>query len=478
MNPSRILVLTLLCLIFFSCVSGTKKKYEEKKPPNIIFILSDDQAWGDYGFMDHPYIQTPNIDQLAKESATYTRGYVTSPLCGPSLASIITGKYAFQHGQTGNDAGNSDRDASRWIKSGYPLNEPNKTVKKKSINYLFSKERNAQFDVIKAKFYKHKLLTDYLSEKGYRSFQSGKWWMGSWKEGKFDAGMTHGDYKRNGRHGDEGLKIGREGLDPIFNFIDQTQKDKIPFFIWYAPFLPHTPHNPPEELLNKYLTVAPNESVAKYWAMCEWLDQTVGDLMSYLKEKSLDENTLVVYTTDNGWIQSDKRNRYAPRSKRAPHEGGVRTPIMFKLPGVIEPEINHSTLVSNIDLVPTVLSFLNVSNKELPGINVLNNEKLEQRQTLFIECYNHDILNVEKPSETVLYKVALNKKWKLMVPNKDLVIRDFTDPKSNYYGFYSNQIQLFDLERDPEEQQNLAKKYPEIVAEMSSQINEWWQPIH
>ena len=67
--------------------------------------------------------------------------------------------------------------------------------------------------------------------------------------------------------------------------------------------------------------------------------------------------------------------------------------------------------MSNIDLVPTVLSFLNVSNKELPGINVLNNEKLEQRQTLFIECYNHDILNVEKPSETVLYKVALNKKW-------------------------------------------------------------------
>ena len=61
MNPSRILVLTLLCLIFFSCVSGTKQKYEGKKPPNIIFILSDDQAWGDYGFMDHPYIQTPNI---------------------------------------------------------------------------------------------------------------------------------------------------------------------------------------------------------------------------------------------------------------------------------------------------------------------------------------------------------------------------------------------------------------------------------
>ena len=472
------LLKTLCFLVLCSCGNPKQQKLEEKSPPNIIFILSDDQAWGDYSFMDHPHIQTPNIDQLAKESATYTRGYVTSPLCGPSLASIITGKYAFQHGQTGNDAGNSNRDASRWIKSGYPLDEPKKTVKKKSNNYLFSKERNDQFDVIKSKFYKHKLLTEYLSDKGYRSFQSGKWWMGSWKEGKFDAGMTHGDYNRNGRHGDEGLKIGREGLDPIFNFIDQTQKENVPFFVWYAPFLPHTPHNPSKELLEKYIEVAPNESVAKYWAMCEWLDQTVGDLMRHLKEKSLDKNTLVVYTTDNGWIQSNKRNRYAPRSKRAPHEGGVRTPIMFKLPGVIEPEMNHSTLVSNIDLVPTVLSFLNVKNNKLPGINVLDNEKLEKRQTLFIECYNHDILNVEKPTETVLYKVALNKKWKLMVPNTDLVIRDFIDPRSNYYGFYSNQIQLFDLEQDPQEKINLAKRYPEIVEEMSSQINEWWQPIH
>ena len=478
MNFRRLLPISVCFYLFISCDNFWVQKPERNKRPNIIFILSDDQAWGDYSFMDHPHIQTPNIDQLAKESATYTRGYVTSPLCGPSLASIITGKYAFQHGQTGNDAGNSNRDASQWMKNGYIKNQTKKSKKKKSVNYLFSKERNDQFDVIKEKFYKHKLLTDYLSIKGYRSFQSGKWWLGSWEEGKFDAGMTHGDYRRNGRHGDEGLKIGREGMDPIFNFIDQTQKDNVPFFVWYAPFLPHTPHNPPEELLNKYIKVAPNESIAKYWAMCEWLDQTVGDLMSYLKERSLDENTLIVYTTDNGWIQSEKHNRYTARSKRAPHEGGVRTPIMFKLPGVIQPEVNHSTLVSNIDLVPTVLSFLNHTDESLPGINVLDKEKLNERETLFIECYNHDILNVEKPTETVLYKIALNEKWKLMVPNEELVIRDFTDPQAHYYGFYSNQIQLFDLEHDPEEQINLAKEHPEIVAKMNKEIDQWWQPVN
>ena len=445
---------------------------KSKKDPNIIFIISDDQSWGDYSFMGHPHLQTPNIDQLARESATYSKGYVTSPLCGPSLASIITGKYAFEHQQTGNDAGDSDRDASLWIKNGYRL-----AKKKKNNNYLFSKERNEKFDVIKNGFYKNKLLTDYLNIKGYKSFQSGKWWLGSWEEGKFDGGMTHGDFTREGRHGDEGLKIGREGLNPIFDFIDQTQEDGDPFFVWYAPFLPHTPHDPPQELLDKYIKLAPSEPVAKYWAMCEWFDKTVGDLMNYLKEKSLDENTLIVYTSDNGWIQSNKRNRYAPRSKRAPHEGGIRTPIMFKLPKVIEPEMNTSTLVSNIDLVPTVLDFLDITGEELSGISVMEKEKLNTRETLFIECYHHDILNVERPTETVLYKVALNKKWKLMLPNTKMIVREFTQPEEQYYGYYSNQPQLYDLQNDPEEKVNLAKQHPDIVAMLSNQINNWWQPI-
>ena len=462
----------ILLFIFTLLACDDVKISKSKKDPNIIFIISDDQSWGDYSFMGHPHLQTPNIDQLARESATYSKGYVTSPLCGPSLASIITGKYAFEHQQTGNDAGDSDRDASLWIKNGYKL-----AKKKKNNNYLFSKERNEKFDVIKNEFYKNKLLTDYLNIKGYKSFQSGKWWLGSWEEGKFDGGMTHGDFTRQGRHGDEGLKIGREGLNPIFDFIDQTQEDRDPFFVWYAPFLPHTPHDPPQELLDKYIKLAPSEPVAKYWAMCEWFDKTVGDLMNYLKEKSLDENTLIIYTSDNGWIQSNKGNRYAPRSKRAPHEGGIRTPIMFKLPQVIEPEMNTSTLVSNIDLVPTVLDFLDITGEELSGISVMEKEKLNTRETLFIECYHHDILNVERPTETVLYKVALNKKWKLMLPNTKMIVREFTQPEEQYYGYYSNQPQLYNLQNDPEEKVNLAKQHPDIVTMLSNQINNWWQPI-
>ena len=90
-------------------------------------------------------------------------------------------------------------------------------------------------------------------------------------------------------------------------------------------------------MLQKYLDKAPTPAIAKYWAMCEWFDQTCGELLDHLDEKQLTEETLVVYVCDNGWIQEpEKPNRYAPRSKRSPYEGGIRTPLMFKWPGKIK----------------------------------------------------------------------------------------------------------------------------------------------
>jgi len=145
----------IICYLLSGC-SAEKKQVLEK--PNIIFIISDDQAYSDYGFMGHKFIETPHLDTLAKESLTFTRGYASTPLCSPSLASIITGQYAFEHGITGNDP------------------------------------------VVEYEGYKNKLITQTLAENGYRSFQAGKWWVGSAEDAGFDRGMTHGDYKRGGRH--------------------------------------------------------------------------------------------------------------------------------------------------------------------------------------------------------------------------------------------------------------------------------------
>ena len=155
--------------------SPAAKSTAETTPPNVVMILSDDQAWTDFGFMGHPEIRTPHLDRLAARSAVFPRGYVPSSLCRPSLATLISGQYPHQHGITGND--------------------PPRGV-----------DRNEMLRFIE----KAPVLPKLLASRGYVSHQSGKWWEGSPSLAGFTAGMTHGDPSRGGRHGDLGLKIGRD----------------------------------------------------------------------------------------------------------------------------------------------------------------------------------------------------------------------------------------------------------------------------
>jgi uncharacterized sulfatase len=192
-------------------------------------------------------------------------------------------------------------------------------------------------------------LPRLLGSPGYASFQTGKWWLGVYTHGGFTAGMSKG-----GRHGDEGLDIGRKAMQPIYDFIAGARKDSKPFFVWNAPMMPHDPHTPPERLLAKYRGKAPSEHVAKYWAMVEWFDETCGDLLGYLDREGLAKDTLVLYLVDNGWITDPETGRYAPKSKQSPYDGGLRTPIMVRWPGKLAPKMSD-TPVSSVDLFPTIL---------------------------------------------------------------------------------------------------------------------------
>jgi len=159
--------------------------------------------------------------------------------------------------------------------------------------------------------------------------QTGKWWQGHYRTGGFTQGMTHGDPGKGGRHGDAGLAIGRETMQPIYTFVEQAQKDRKPFFLWYAPMLPHQPHNPPERFLARHRDKTPSAFVARYWAMVEWFDETCGQLLDFLDQKGLAQDTIVVYITDNGWIQDPNAN--APiRSKLTQYDAGHRTPILIR----------------------------------------------------------------------------------------------------------------------------------------------------
>lgn len=432
----------LLCLILF--IGCTKSKgIENKTKPNIIFIISDDQAWTDYSFMGHPYIETPNIDKLASEGLTFSRGYVTAPLCSPSLASIITGLYPHQHGITGND--------------------PTFAFDSKRYRKEWQLERSKHYKAYLDEFQKHPTVPELLKEGEYLSFQSGKWWGGNWKEGGFTHGMTHGDPSKGGRHGDEGLKIGREGMQLIFDFIDMAKSQDKPFFLWYAPFLPHSPHNPPDSLLQKYLQNAPTKPVAAYWAMCEWLDITVGQLLDRIEEKGLAENTMVVFVTDNGWIQDPHvANKYSPGSKQDPQDMGIRTPIIFKWPGKIPPKMDTTTLISSIDMAVTSLVAAGLDPlQEMEGINVIDTKALKARDKVFSLDYSHDMIHVEQPEKSLENRMIITNPWKLIVPD--------------VANLHSKEVQLYNVFKDPYEKENLAAKYPETVKELRKELDKWWK---
>ena len=162
---------------------------------------------------------------------------------------------------------------------------------------------------VRQAFHQHPSFIKLLSSNGYLTYQSGKWWEGSYQDGGFTHGMTHGDPNRRGRHGDAGLAIGREGLKPVRDFVDLAVAEEKPFLLWYAPLMPHTPHNPPDRLLKKYSRPDRAEDVAKYYAMCEWFDETCGELLGYLDERKLTENTVVIYICDNGWVASSMNEK-------------------------------------------------------------------------------------------------------------------------------------------------------------------------
>ena len=435
----KLIIVMAFCWIIQSCKTDKSNDSENSNLPNIVLIISDDQSWTDYSFMGHSYIQTPRLDKLAEEGLTFTRGYTTAPLCSPALASIATGLYPHQHGILGNDPvfeSESSRYSNAWLH-----------------------ERLEVYNQYINSFEKIETIADLLADKGYRSLQVGKWWLGHYKNGGFDEGMTHGDPARGGRHGDEGLKIGREGLQVVYDFIDSTSAGNVPFYIWYAPFLPHAPHNPPDSLREKYLPLAPTEAVANYWAMCEWFDITCGQLIDYVDQNGLSKETLFIYVTDNGWIQDpDRPNRYAPRSKREPYEMGIRTPIMFRWIDEIDPEMDSTTAVSSIDIASTIYGICGIeAPPALQGINVLDREQLGSRDFIFAETYAHDFSTFDS---SLYHQVAIDLPYKLILPDE--------------YNKPDEGIELFNIVSDPFEEDNLANTNPEKVGELRNKIEDWW----
>jgi len=269
--------------------------------------------------------------------------------------------------------------------------------------------------------------------------------------------MTHGDPARGGRHGDEGLKIGREGLAPIDAFLSTATEQKKPFFLWYAPFLPHQPHNPPERLLAKYREKTGSIHLALYWAMREWFDETCGQVLDLLEKHNVSDHTMVVYLCDNGWINLRDAEGYAPKSKRSPYDGGIRTPIMIRWPGHVQPR-RSDRLASSVDLAPTILAACGLKpTGTMPGINLLDRAATESRNQIFGEVYAHDIADLEQTEASLKYRWTIRGPWKLILPNPSNV------PDGH--------PELYNLREDKHEKNNRALQMPEIVAQLTESLD-------
>lgn len=471
------LVFVLVCVLnIFPSASALAAPPAADALPNIVLIISDDQAYSDFGFMGSTLAQTPHLDRLASQSARYVNGYVPSSVCRPSLVSILTGLYPFQHkvhfnhSPPGNSAYNRMASKDEYIET-----------------------RSRSFDLIRAVDTLPRLLHE---ERDYRCLQTGKFWEGHYSNAGFTEGMTvfeaaesdpygkrvlaSGEVVAHG-NGDRGLAIGRDTMQPIFDFVEDCGDE--PFMVWYAPFLPHRPHDPPSRFVQQYMSrpeVPPHE--VPYLASVCYFDDTVGRLINFFEEHQLADNTIFVFVVDNGWRPSQRRApthltdyEHTKNSKRAPFDDGLRTPILIRWDGHISPA-TYEGLVSSIDIMPTLLAAVGLDDDadKLPGTNLLPSAKQSQpsdpNRAVFGDIYPGDATSLHDPSKDIAYRWVRQGSLKLIVPH-----RHGAKPP---WGGYLDDEALFDVVADPKEQHNLISEanYRDEVASLRKLLDAWWEP--
>jgi uncharacterized sulfatase len=378
--------------------------------------------------------------------------------------------------------------------SGLHYNHPppgNSSFNKMTTRAEYEAARGKAFALIGAQ----PTLPRTLETFGFVSFQTGKFWEGHYTNAGFTEGMTtfqpaqHLNYPGVNRilqdgsqaahgNGDNGLAIGRETMQPIADFLDRTKKSK-PFFLWYAPYLPHQPHDSPRRFFALHEGRGTAEHRIPYLASVSQFDETVGQLMTMLEQRGLLESTLVVFVVDNGWtpgmVRDARRSgEFAPTraSKYSPFEDGVRTPILLRWDGHITPA-THEQLVSSVDLLPTVLEAVGkpAAIPKLPGRSLFaaaTGKATLAARPVFGEIYPGDASSLGHPSRDIAYRWIREGDFKLVVPHA----HNRTAP----WGNYLNEIALYKVRSDREEKFNLAAAEPERVNALRRLLDAWWTP--
>lgn len=283
-----------------------------------MLVVGDDHGWPDSGFMGSELARTPHLDELADGGVVFTHAFTTASSCRPSLLSLLTGLHPVQiEARLGQDVAT------------LPLGSPAVVRRVDTLPRL-------------------------LATRGYVSFQGGKYWEGDPAEAGFTSGAAEAGPRR----------FARVTLEPLWRFFEE--RGEAPFFVWFAPMLPHVPFDAPAELRRPFAEAGLGPPEAGYFANITRLDDSVGELLARLEAEGLRERTLVVYVSDNGWDPTPEfRNGRGPglggaRGKYSLHELGFRTPLVLHWPGTLPSGRRDERLVSTVDLFATLLDFAGI----------------------------------------------------------------------------------------------------------------------
>ena len=451
----RYISLTLFFSLFFlnSCDS-------KKKMPNIVFILVDDLGWNDLGYTGSDFYESPNIDLLSQESFHFLNAYSSSPVCSPTRAAIMTGKHPARINITD------------WIPGVDPKDKL--LLGPKDLHELPLNE---------------KTIAEFLKEGGYNTFYVGKWHLGSegfYPEnngfdiniGGFEKGSPMGGYYspyKNPKlsNGPEGEYLTDRLTNESIELIKNNNSSQ-PFALFLSYYNVHTPIQANKKYLeyfdNKLSQIEDNlvrtkkegkaisrlnQTDSKYASMVYAVDQNIGKLIKNLKENNLYDNTMIVFTSDNGGLSTQKK--IAPTSvyplragKGWLYEGGIKIPQLIKVPGISKNTKIYDLTVSH-DLFPTILDFSGIKyNIEVDGISlkpIIENKDKTKREEIFW-YYPHYHGSLWKPGSAIRYK-----NWKLVL------------------HYETESSELFDLEDDPGELNDLSLEFPQIKNNLLNKID-------
>lgn len=419
--------------------------------PNFIFILVDDMGWMDVGAYGSKYFQTPNIDRLAREGMKFTDAYAACPVCSPTRASILTGKYPARLHLTDWLPGREDK--------------PDHKLARPEIRQQLPLEEVT--------------IAEALKTAGYVSASIGKWHLG----GKIYPPEAQGfDVNVAGNHNGSPpsyfspyqtksrsipLSAGKPGeyltdrlTDEALQFIE-TNKDK-PFFVYLPYYAVHIPLQAKEELIKKYKDIQDPRGEQKnpiYAAMIESLDQNVGKLMQKLNELKLSENTVIFFTSDNGGVTvpeggiTPTSNAPLRAGKGYLYEGGIREPLIVRWPGVVTEGSVCTNVVCSIDYFPTIcaLAGVPVTNK-IDGVSLVpllkKSGRIPARELYW--HYPHYANQGGRPGG---------------------VIRDGDFKLIEWYE--TGAWELYDLKNDLSEKTNVIHKHWEKAVQMQIKLDQW-----